>query len=102
MKEKKECCKCHKLRVIYSGGMCQICYRKHLKNVKLNGNYFQTNPTLNIVDNEILSLFLKENLKRKQIHNIINSKYNKYNYSYICKVIQKYTKLEVNGGGLDD
>ena len=96
MNELKECCKCHNLRKIYSGNMCQICYRKYLKNKKENGNYVQSSPTKNVIANEIIHLFLIEKKSRKEIHNIIYNKYNKCNYRYICGVIQKHTDLEID------
>lgn len=98
MKEVKNCIKCGNIRVMYSGGMCQICYRKHLKNKKENGIYIQKEPIKNKIANEIIDLFLNYNLSRKDIYIIIHTKYKKYKYRYICSVIKKYTTLEINGG----
>lgn len=96
MSELKQCSKCGNWRVIYSGGMCQTCYRKHLKNRKENGTYVQSCPTTNAIANEIIDLFLNYKLSRKDIHTIIHTKYKKYKYRYICNVIQKHTELEID------
>lgn len=98
MKELCQCPKCQKWRVIYSSGMCQTCYRTHLKNIKENGTYIQKEPIKNKIANEIIDLFLNYNLSRKDIYIIIHTKYKKYKYRYICSVIQKYTALQLDGG----
>lgn len=95
MKNERETCKiCGKKRVLFFHGMCQTCYKKKDKKrfyVFNDEKYNYKNLTL--IECKIVDLRLQTSLSRKDI-----AKKTGYSYSYVCQILQKYTKeVDMNG-----
>lgn len=84
MSEKGKCVNCGRELIIYYNQMCQVCYRRKLrerKNMKYKSTYQGNSDKIK----KILNLYIQKKFTIKEISQIVD-----YEYSNTQKVISKY------------
>lgn len=97
MNDKNECKSCHKMRVIYSNGFCQKCYRENFKNRKENTKKIYNFEGLNNVHKMVVEKY-QSGFTVKEIKQYLESQNIELTTRNIYYIIQRNVRKVIENG----